>query len=691
MLFSYNWLQSFFNRKLPPPENLAEILTTHSFEVEDVQKKPKDVVLDVVLLPNRAGDCSGHFGLAREISALLNLKILPPPFSLTLADFVDKSLIEVRVEDKRDCPRYVALTISGVKVSSSPQWLKDRLKTCNIQPINNLVDIANYVMLELGQPLHIFDLDKIEGPNSKLKIQKMIEVRRAKNREEMVGLDGKTYKLNPEILIISDSKGPLAIAGIKGGQKAAITQNTKTIVIESANFNPALIRRASKKLGLETDASWRFERGLDPNLALIAAKRAAYLITKIAGGKVSKEIFDFYPVKVYPRKITFSVQKASQLLGLDIKASEAKKIFERLGFNFKFQVQGQKFQVEIPTWRQDLKIQEDLTEEIIRLKGVNKIPSLSLIAQVKALPLDPTFWLEKSLKNTLKNFGFCEIYSYSFLGRSQLEKFYSQKIIEQKVIEVQNPLSSSNQYLRPSVVISLLPVLEKNLRFFDNIKLFEFGKRYYFDNSAQPVEKKTLALAISSIDTEPFYFLKGILENIFESLKFSQVDFEEYRKDCDLSEFLWHPRKTAQILVRKELIGFVGTLSTLASKFLGFKEKVAIAEIDFEKLVRLLPKTQVYVEPSIFPGVKLDIAILVPAKTKAKEVQEVIKKSAGKLLKECELFDIYQGPKVPSDTKSLAFHLTYLSDKKTLTAKEVEILHQKVIKALEKNPKWKIR
>ncbi len=714
MRFSYSWLQSFFKKKLPSPEKLAELLTMHSFEVESIEKRQKDVVFDIAILPNRAGDCSSHLGLAREISALLNINLaddyirkLSPSYVVGGKKEAIKGAVRVKVENRNDCPRYVALAMSGVKVGSSPQWLKDRLQSCGLQPINNIVDIGNYVMLELGQPLHAFDLDEIKGVSSKSQVpsskqvpnpksqitNRRIIIRRAKEGEEIAALDGKTYKLKPDILVIADAKSPLAIAGIKGGQRAAIDKNTTNIVIESANFRPGLIRQGSKELGLKTDASWRFERGVDPNLALLAAKRAASLIQEIAGGRMNQKLVDFYPVKTRPKKIIFSAFKASSLLGVEIKVPEAKKIFDRLGLKSK--ILNTKYQIlaTIPTWRQDLKIPEDLIEEIIRVKGLNYIPSTMPAVFIKSLPISKRF-LENFLRNILKGLGFCEAYTYSFLSKTQIEKFGPTRTAKEKIIELENPLSSAQQYLRPTVTISLLEALEKNLRFFDNVRLFELGKKYYFDKKENPSEKKTLTLTVAETQggPEPFYLLKGALENIFESLRLPQASFEEYQnQEGGISNPLWHSQKTAKIVAGGEFLGLAGSISALASKSLNIKGKAAIAEIELEKITEILPPVPTYKKPIAFPPLRRDLALLVPLNTKVMEVKKVIEKAGGKLLKEIELFDVYEGKELRPGMKNLAFHLTYLSDKKTLADSEVGTLHQKIIKALEKNPEWKVR
>jgi len=306
MKFSYNWLQSFFKKKLPKPEKLAELLTAHSFEVAAVEKSGKDWMLDIDILPNRAGDCFSHLGIAREIAAILNFKLqLPISEPKEEKKIKAKDLVSVEVKHKWACPRYTAKVITDVKVDSSPAWLKERLKTCGLRPINNIVDIANYVMLETGQPLHAFDAGKLEGGK--------IIVRFAKEKEKITTLDGQKFDLDPEVLVIADEKKPVGIAGIKGGKIPEIDRKTKIVVLESANFSSQVIRQGSRKLNLKTDASLRFEHGIDPNLTEFAVNRAAFLIQKIAKGNAAKGTVDIYPKKVLPKRVKLDLSYLKSL------------------------------------------------------------------------------------------------------------------------------------------------------------------------------------------------------------------------------------------------------------------------------------------------------------------------------------------------------------------------------------------
>ncbi|MDP1538945.1 MAG: phenylalanine--tRNA ligase subunit beta, partial [bacterium] len=371
MIFSYNWLQSFCRQKLPKPEKLAEILTMHFAEVEEIKKESQDFTLNIDVRPNRAGDCFSHLGIGRECGALLKFEVRNPQSEIK----EDKSLkakdfVSIEVNDKIACPRYTARVINDVKVGSSPKWLKDRLKVCGLRPINNIVDIANYVMLETGQPLHAFDGGKIEG--------KVIIVRFAKKREKIVTLDEEKYDLDENVLVIADAKNPIAIAGIKGGKLPEIDLKTKMVILESANFNPQTIRKGSKNLNLKTDASLRFEHGIDPNLTESAANRAAFLIQKLTKGKVAQGLVDVYPKKLLSKIIRLDLNYVESLLGVKIPEKEIRNILESLGFKIsafaKASADKKNLIVTVPTFRLDVSIPEDLIEEIGRIHGYDKIP-----------------------------------------------------------------------------------------------------------------------------------------------------------------------------------------------------------------------------------------------------------------------------------------------------------------------------
>lgn len=659
MIFSYNWLQTFFTRKLPKPEKLAKLLTLHSFEVSEIKKVKSDHVLDIDVLPNRAGDCFSHIGIARETAAITGLTYRDPVSVKLHRDRV--SVVSVEVKQPQACLRYTAKVITDVKVGASPKWLKDHLEVCGLNPINNIVDIANYVMLETGQPLHAFDSDKLAGGK--------IIVRLAKEGEKITTLDNQKFDLDAEILVIADAEKPVAIAGIKGGMGPEIDGSTKTIILESANFNQALIRKTSKAMNLKTDASVRFEHGIDPNLTEFAINRAAYLIQKVALGSAAKDLIDFYPQKAYPKKVKLDLNYAESLLGVKISEREIRAILRRLGF--KITGVGHPLSVEVPTFRMDISIPEDIIEEVGRIYGYEKIfpvfPVASLIPPKKNYNI---FW-ENVVKDILKEAGFTEVYNYSFqkdpsTGSGQGERD----------IEVENPTSQEYRYLRSSLIPGLLRNIEKNKAIFSQIKIFEIGKIFNGE-----IEKRMVSGVVMG---EDFYQLKGAIDVLFDKLGLAKVWYDDYQATPeDSSKSLWKTKRSAEIKVGDVELGFLGELRA--------EPKMAAFDLDLGKLENLAAEDRAYKPISKYPATIRDLAILVPPATKVEEVLNVIEIAGGSLAVDVDLFDIYEGEGISDGQKNLAFHIIYQAQDRTLTSIEVYKIHQNIIKTLEENPAWQVR
>ena len=686
MKISYNWLKDYLKGKVPDPKKLAEILTLHSFEVESVEKKGEDWVLDIDVLPNRACDCLSYIGIAREIAAITNNKFQIPNFKFQEEKKIKaKDFVKVKVKDKKDCLRYAAKLILGVKVASSPKWLQERLKVCGLQPINNIVDIANYVMLETGQPIHVFDLNKIK---------KGIIVRRAKKVEKIKALDEKSYKLEQDILVIADDEGAIGIAGIKGGQSTAIDSKTKNIIIETANFDRRIIRRGSQKMKLRTDASWRFENGIDPNLIDFAQERVVSLIQEISGGRIAEGMIDLYPKKVFPKKINLDLDYVNKLLGVKIPKEKIKKILRDLGF--KLQILGSKFKVEVPTRRLDISIQEDLIEEIGRIFGYQNIPSV--FPQTVLIPPernDEILWT-RNCRNILKERGFSEVYNYSFISEKDKGIFGWQ---DEELLEVLNPMSIFNKYMRPSLIPNLLKNIKENLKNFDEIKIFEVGKTFVRKQTTkskkrEPLEKKMFSgiLTRKDIKDEGFYELKGVLDSLLNKLGISNIWYDDYKPTPEESHLsLWHPKKCAEIKIDGQEIGFLGQIYPKISEDLGIKEKVFVFDLDFEKLIKLVSEEHEYQPISFQPAAVRDLAVLVPQGTKVVELLNKINRAGGKLVRDVDLFDIYSGEEIGQGKENFAFHIIYQAEDRTLSSKEIDEVHQRIIKALEENIRWEVR
>ncbi|XOB40478.1 MAG: phenylalanine--tRNA ligase subunit beta [Candidatus Nealsonbacteria bacterium] len=675
MLFSYNWLQSFFKEKLPRPQKLGEVLTMHSFEVEEIEKEKNDWLLDIDILPNRGPDCFSHLGVAREIAAVLNLKLRFEDYKLKEQGNKTKDYIKVMVKNKEECLRYTARVITDIKVAPSPKWIQDRLKALGLKPINNVVDISNYVMLETGQPLHAFDLDKISDCK--------IIVRRAKKGEKIITLDNERYELDKDVLVIADSKNPLAIAGIKGGKRAEIDKKTKTIVLESANFNQRVVRRGSKKIDLKTDASWRFEHGLDLNLTETAINRVAYLMEDIADGKICQGLVDFYPQKVSPKKIKLDLDYLEDLLGVKIPPRKIKNILKNLGFSVSQDSSSSQLLVWVPTFRLDIAIPEDLIEEIGRVYGYHRIPSVFPTAALVPPERNLNIFWEDMTKKVLKEAGFSEIYSNSFVNKKEAELFNYK---DSRLIETDNPISADYQYLRPSLIPNLLKSVKKNQRFFGNIRIFELGK--IFKNSK--VKEKRALTGLMTGDV--FYGAKGIVDMLLNKLGISDIWYDQYQPTPEESKIsIWHPKKCAEIKVGGKEIGFLGEISGKVMEDLKLKSRIVVFDFDFEKLQKIASEEQEFKPISSYPSAVRDIAVLVPRDVLVVDVLNKIEAAGGRLIRDIDLFDIYEGEEISEGKKNLAFHIIYQAEDRTLSSKEIDGVQNRIIKVLEKESGWEAR
>lgn len=681
MLFSYNWLQDYVKEKLPKPEKLAELLTIHTFEVEEVKKKGTDWVLDINVRPNRASDCFSHLGIAREIAVITNSKFqIPSSKPKEDKELKVKDFVNVEIRDKNTCPRYTARVFTDVKVGPSPKYIQERLEACGVRPINNIVDIANYVMLETGQPLHAFDLQKLKD--------KKIVVRFAKKGEKIVTLDNQKFNLDKEILVIADSKDPVGIAGIKGGKLPEIDKKTKIVVLEGANFERKTIRRGSKKLNLRTDASWRFEHGISADLTEFAINRAAFLIQKEASAKVAKGFIDFYPLKVGPRRIRLVLDYVKRLLGVKISKREILRILKGLEFKI-LKDETEHLIVEVPNFRLDVSLPEDLIEEIGRIIDFNKIPAIFPKASLIPPKRNENIFWEEKVGNILKTAGFTEVYNYSFIGEGTPDKFSFDK---ENLLELENPLSRKYKYLRPSLFPNLLKNVRENFKFFDELKIFELGKVYRRSNVKSKelnVEEKRMLTGIiarKEKKEDGLSEIKGITDLLLEKLGLADIWYDTFEPTPEEKGDFWHPKKCGEIKVGDKEIGFFGE-----TKDFEIKDQVLAFEFDFEKLQKLACEEQEFKPVSPYPAAVRDLAVLVPREVKVAEVLNKVNEAGGDLVQDVDLFDLYEGEEIPGGKKNLAFHIVYQAEDRTLKSEEIEKIHQKIIETLEKNPDWEVR
>jgi len=656
MTVSYNWLQTYFKSPLPRPEKLAEVLTMHSFEVESVEKKGTDYILNIDVLPDRAGDCLSHWGIAKELSVLLDKKMVIPAVKLKKAK--TNISLSVKVEDK-DCKRYTSMVLTNVKIGPSPKWLKDRLTVCGLNSINNVVDATNFIMLETGQPLHAFDYEKINNG---------IVVRKARKGEKIVTLSEKEYVLDENVLLIADSKKPLALAGIKGGKGCEITEKTKTIVLESANFNHKLISQTARRLNLRTDASIRFENNLDPNLTEVALERVVSLIQELSGAEIASIVIDSYKNKLKPWNIKLNTENVNRLIGIDIPKPEMVKILTKLGFVVSGS--GNILNVKVPTSRQDVTIPENLIEEIGRVYGYDKVPAVLPPFSEPAIVNKEMYWQNKA-KDIMKESGFVEAYNYSFVGEEE------KVVFDLKGEELINPVSNYYKYLRPTAIPQMARIVKENSKFFKEIKVFELGRVFDY--------QKEIMVLSGTVLGEDFSLIKGYLNILFDRLGVEKVSYSPLAK----SE-MWNSKKTAEIKINGKVIGHLGSLSSNLMEVLMIEDAVFF-EINFDELQKYCLDKREYEQISYHPPALRDISGVVSEDLEIEEIVEAIENSSNELLKSVEVFDVYKGKGIASDKKSVSFHLIYQSEEKTLDSKTIDSMVNDLLNKLKQTINWEER
>lgn len=643
--------------------------------------KLDDTVLEIdnKSLSNRS-DLWGHYGMAREIGTFYKLPLKSYEKFLSPEIEEGKEKIDIKIEDKKMCPRYMALKIGGVQVQESPAWMRQRLLAVGLRPINNIVDITNYVMLETGQPLHAFSADKVDK----------IVVRQARKEEHLETLDGKERELNESMLVIADSKDPIAIAGVIGGQASAVNEDTKEIILEAANFDAISIRKTSGLLNLRTDASVRFEKSLDPNLAAIALNRAYTLIKEVCkDAEALSKISDLsnYEVKRGPIDLSFSW--VNEKAGQEIPEKEVVNILEGLGFEVT--VDNDNLSVLVPTWRaaKDVSIKEDILEELMRIVGYDNI-----ISSIPTSPLNPPLILsEQVLENKIKDFlsaacALSETYNYSFVSESSLKKL---NIDFSNHIKLVNPLSDQHTILRQNLLIGLLNNIKINQFNLDEVRLFEIGQVYYNtlgnhdkkgdDIERLPYQEKKLAFILSGKASSYFSESKGIIENLVDEI-FNGV----WESEFVLAEIFppyANTDKSVKIKVNGREIGSISTITNQVASSYGIKNETVVAELSIAELSALFSMCPLkkYEAVPKYPGVTRDLAFVVDTEMMYNDLRrEVI--SFNELISSVELFDSYQGGKLGENKKSLAFHVVYQSKERTLTAEEIDIIQEGLLKRL---------
>ncbi|MCU0660569.1 MAG: phenylalanine--tRNA ligase subunit beta [Candidatus Pacebacteria bacterium] len=616
MKISYNWLKSYFKDPLPSPEKLAELFTFRFAEVESIESVGEDTVLDVKVLPDRAHYALCHQGIAIETSAIMGLPLAIPEYVPKIG--TDKK-VPVNIENSTLCRRYTARYIHNVTVQESPDWLKERLATIGQRPINSIVDVANFIMFDMGQPLHAFDADKVEGT---------ITVRMALSGEQITTLDGKEVLLSPEVLVIADALGPLAIAGIKGGKRAEVDSATKNIILEAAHFDPAYIRKASGILGIRTDSSKRFENEITPEWAAPGSDLTAALIGELSPDSVVGEISDLYTVKDARRTIVFDPAFAVSMLGETIDSATMANIFSALGIVAT--KKGELYTLAIPPERLDLTTPEDVAEEIGRLYGYENIPPIAPPKLPHALAPLKSIYYEEKIRDALVTEGYSEIFTYSFMKSG--------------VLEIEKSLASDKNFLRAGLRSNMAEALEKNgynadLLGLDDIKIFEIGKTFNADG-----EHTKVCVGVRKLKKQKGVTSKTILEEMLAKLPELDLSFSITESGMDT-------------IAEAELS--VATLPEALSW--GLKPYIQ--------------NTVAYKKISSYPFIVRDIAMFVPVDTSEDAIATVLRSEAGELLANLRLFDIFTKT-FPDGTQktSYGFRLVFQSYEKTLSDEEANAI-----------------
>ena len=622
-----------------------------------------DSLIEFEITSNRP-DCLSIIGIAREAAVTLNEKVKYP--TITVKESEEKINFKIEVQDDL-CKRYTARIVKNIKIGPSPYWMQRRLIEANVRPINNIVDITNYVMLETGQPLHAFDMRDIEGNE--------IIVKRAQNDEKFTTLDEKERVLDNDILMINDGKKALAIAGIMGGANSEVKEDTTEILLESAAFNNDNIRLSSKRLGLRTEASSRFEKGIDINLTITAVNRAAQLIEEIGAGQVLCGIVDVYKEEAAPKKLVIKPQNINKRLGVDVPIADFIQILEDL--EFKCNLIGEDLELEVPSFRLDVSEEADIFEEIARIYGYDKIPSKMIFAETTMGLKTIGQLFEEGIQNSLVAMGLNEILTYSFVSPKGVDKInLPSESIKRKFIKLINPLGEETSAMRTTLLPNMLEVISRNnARKVEEFSGFEIGNTFLPLDDIMPVEKKCIAIGLYG--KSDFFSLKGIVEELFRNL-----GFENYEIVPEKNHPSFHPGRCANIVYGSNILGVMGEIHPVVIDNYDLNKRVYMAEIDFDLLLTYSNDAKTYKPLPKYPAMTRDVALVVKDEVFVKEIEDVIKANSNGLVESFKLFDVYKGSQIEEGHKSVAYSIVYRSEDKTLTDEEVTQVHTKIVDEL---------
>lgn len=684
MKFTLNWLKEFITLKTPP-EKLAELLTMAGLEVESLaaqcepETNEEDWLFEIGVTPNR-GDCLGLAGLAREVSALTGGRLRSPAASPAVKGSAVTKRVNIAIGAPRLCGRYSARVVDQVRIGPSPASMRYRLESCGIRSINNVVDITNYVMLESGQPLHAFDMDRL--PTRK------INVRPANEIKKFTTLDGLDRELVPEDLLICDGGIPVALAGVMGGMNSEVSDSTTSLLLESANFDPMTIRRTAKRLGLHSEASHRFERGVNPEGTIAALDRAVYLLAQYAGGVPVNGVADRYPRRPKPAAIVLREERLMRLLGARIEGQEAEKLLNSLALKTQRQARRGTIRVVASSRRPDLTREVDLIEEVARLHGYQKIPSTLPLLRASGGKKDERLAWERRLRGFLAGAGLLEVINLPFTTEELNRSFPGLWDGSAAPVAVQNPLAKESAEMR----LSLLPGLFENLRVnlaqkAESFHAYHLGQTFKLAAGGGTEERQSLAgllygprprRGLRRADLAPVEFLdcKGVVEGILDLLRIQ--DAVEWREE-------WidalHPGRTAAFYRGEKRLGYLGQIHPDACDELGLPQFM-VFELDFEGLLQYAPRRITVRSLPRFPAVERDLAVVVDRAFPSQQIISWVASLGESLIKEIELFDQYLGSPIPEGKKSLAYKISYRADDRTLTDAEVQALHQRIVQQI---------
>ena len=623
-----------------------------------------DHVVEFEITPNRP-DCLSVIGLAREASATLNLPLkLHKPEVKGCEDSIENH-VAVRIEAPELCPRYTARMVRNVKIAPSPEWMRERLRNSGVRPINNIVDITNYVMLEYGQPMHAFDFSCIGG--------KQIVVRCAKEGETLQTLDGTARALTPSMLAICDEEKPVALAGVMGGANSEIEGDTAMIVFESANFNGPSVRRTAMALGMRTEASGRFEKGLDPMGTVEAVDRACELVEMLGCGEVLQGTIDVVPNAFEQKTVKLEPEKINGLLGTEVSEAEMRRILLSLGFTLDGDT------IYVPSWRGDVEHYSDIAEEVARFFGYNNIPNTPLRGETIGGGYTERQKAERKVGALARTLGFDEIITYSFISPSYYDKIrLPANSALRDSLKILNPLGEDTSIMRTTVLPSMLEILTRNYNYRNpSVKLYELGKVYFKRPDGMADEPKMLCLGAYGADMD-FFAMKGAVESVLRGLRVENVRFVAETKNAS-----YHPGRCAAVYAGDTPLGVVGEIHPLTAQNYGVDAELYAAELWLDAMLAARAGTPVYQPLPRFPAVTRDIAVTVESRIPAADLQATIRAAGGETLKACKVFDVYTGAPIPPGFKSVAFSLVMRSDDQTLTDDHADAIMQSVLKALK--------